>query len=124
MKKALITPLVALTFLIFAACAQSESHHEATHDGHEGETATATAAAAATETYPITGTIVSRNEAKNEIRTDHDEIPGFMKAMEMSYEVRGVKVGELPADGSRFRGTLHVSDDGYWLTDITAEPAQ
>ena len=123
MKKALLTSLVASTILIFAACAQSESH-EGTHEAAAGETPAASTAAQAAETYPITGTIVSRNEAKNEIRTDHDEIPGFMKAMEMSYEVRGAKVAELPADGSRFRGTLHVSDDGYWLTDVTAEPAQ
>lgn len=122
MKKLLLFSLAALTALILAACGQSESHQE-THETTAGETATATSAEAA-ETYPITGTIVSRNEAKNEIRTDHDEIPGFMKAMEMSYEVRGAKVAELPADGSRFRGTLHVSDDGYWLTDVTAEPAQ
>lgn len=122
MKRTLLFSLAALTALIFAACGQTESHQE-THETTAGETATATAAEAA-ETYPITGTIVSRDEAKNEIRTDHDEIPGFMKAMEMSYEVRGAKVAELPADGSRFRGTLHVSDDGYWLTDVTAEPAQ
>ena len=73
------------------------------------------------KTYTLTGKILSRNAEKNQINTDHDEIPGFMGAMEMPYEVRGVKVSELPTDGSRFRATLHVTDDAYWLTGVTAE---
>ena len=122
--KRYLTAIPALTIaLLLAACGASETS-ETSATETSASTSTETAVAESHETYPITGTIVARDEAKNEIRTDHDEIPGFMKAMEMSYEVRGTKVADLPAVGSRFKATLHVSDEGYWLTDIQPESAQ
>lgn len=108
MRRTLLIVSIATMLLALAACNSSETHSEA-------------APAVATETYPITGTIISRIEAKNQIRTDHDEIPNFMEAMTMNYEVRGAELADLPPNGSRFKATLHASDDGYWLTDVVAE---
>lgn len=108
MKNVLFLAAIGAILLTLAACNARDASAEA---GPAEEVIT----------YPITGTIVSRVEAKNQLRTDHDEIPGFMDAMKMNYEVRGARVSALPANGSRFRGTLHVSDNGYWLTDVVAE---
>ena len=40
----------------------------------------------------------------------------------MDYSVRGAKVGELPADGSRIEAKLHVTDRAYWITDVKKIP--
>jgi hypothetical protein len=69
------------------------------------------------KTYAIRGKIVAKNGG-NKIDLDHEAIPGFMEAMEMPYEVRGADVETLPAPGSRIEGKLHVTDDGFWITDV------
>ena len=68
--------------------------------------------------YPIRGRIVTRDVADNTIRLDHEAIPGFMEAMTMDYSVRGANVPALPPDGSRIEARLHVTQSGYWVTDI------
>ena len=72
--------------------------------------------------YTLKGTIVARDPHDNTLRVDHEAIPGFMEAMTMDYSVRGAKVAELPPDKTRVDARLHVTDDGYWLTDIKKAP--
>ena len=72
--------------------------------------------------YTVRGKILARNAADNSVRMDHEEIPGFMTAMTMDYSVRGVEVSTLPADGNRIEGKLHVTERGYWITDIKPIP--
>jgi len=72
--------------------------------------------------YEVKGKIVSRDAGDNTLRVDHEAIPGFMEAMTMDYSVHGAKVAELPADGARIRAKLHVTDSGYWLTDVKTSP--
>ena len=45
-----------------------------------------------------------------------------VEAMVMDYSVRGAKVAELPPDNSRIQAKLHVTDRGYWLTDVKPIP--
>jgi protein SCO1 len=68
--------------------------------------------------YVLTGKILSRDAPDNTIRVDHDAIPGFMEAMTMDYSVRGADVATLPADGTRVEARLHVTQTGYWLTEV------
>jgi len=72
--------------------------------------------------YTVEGTILGRDADDNNLRVDHKEIPGFMEAMTMDYPVRGADVKTLPADKSRFSARLHVTDSGYWLTDVKQVP--
>jgi len=72
--------------------------------------------------YTLKGTIVGRDAQDNTLRVDHEAIPGFMEAMTMDYSVRGAKVAELPPNKTRVEARLHVSDDGYWLTDVKKAP--
>ena len=72
--------------------------------------------------YDVRGKILSRDAAANTINTDHEAISGFMEAMIMDYTVRGADVGTLPPDGARFQAKLHVTERGYWLTDVRAIP--
>jgi protein SCO1/2 len=68
--------------------------------------------------YAVRGVILSRDATSNTINLDHEAIPGFMEAMTMDYGVRGMKVDALPADKARIEAKLHVTERGYWLTDI------
>ncbi len=72
--------------------------------------------------YDLTGTILSRDSGDNTLRIDHQEIPGFMQAMTMDFTVRGAQVGSLPADGAKVTARLHVTDRGYWLTEVRQAP--
>lgn len=68
--------------------------------------------------YALAGRIVSREPRANSLTVDHKAIPGFMEAMTMEYPVRGAEVASLPPDNARIDATLHVTDRGYWLTDV------
>jgi protein SCO1/2 len=72
--------------------------------------------------YDMRGKILSRDVEDNTLNVDHEAIPGFMEAMVMDYSVRGAKVAELPRDNSRIQAKLHVTDRGYWLTDVKQIP--
>jgi protein SCO1/2 len=72
--------------------------------------------------YTVRGVILSRNAGDNTVLVDHEAIPGFMAAMKMDYAVRGVDVGTLPADKSRFEAKLHVTQRAYWITDVKPIP--
>jgi hypothetical protein len=68
--------------------------------------------------YTMKGVIVSRDTGDNTVRVDHQVIPGYMEAMTMDYSVRGADVALLPANKIPVEAKLHVTDDGYWLTDV------
>jgi len=72
--------------------------------------------------YVMRGVIVSRDVPGNSLSINHESIPGFMEAMQMDYAVRGANVASLPADNSRIEAKLHVTDTGYWITDVKPRP--
>jgi protein SCO1/2 len=72
--------------------------------------------------YDLRGRIVSRDVADNTLRVDHQAIPGFMEAMTMDFSVRGAQVQSLPPDQTTIEARVHVTDNGYWLTDVKQVP--
>jgi protein SCO1/2 len=72
--------------------------------------------------YDLKGKIVARDPEANSLTIDHEAIPGFMEAMKMDYTVRGAKVARLPANGARIAAKLHVTDGGFWITDVQSAP--
>ena len=104
MKRALIVVAV----LLLAACSGSEKEKPLSEDGEK--------------LYDIRGKILARDAGDNTLRLDHERIEGFMDAMVMDYSVRGAKVAELPPDNAKVTAKLHVTDNGYWLTDVKAAP--
>jgi hypothetical protein len=47
-----------------------------------------------------------------------------MKAMTMTFPVRGADVQSLPEDGSAITATVHVDRTEFWVTDVSAaDPA-
>jgi Cu/Ag efflux protein CusF len=51
----------------------------------------------------------------------HEDIPGFMHAMTMSFEVRTPALLERVAPGERVRFTLEKTDQTLYLVDIEKE---
>lgn len=102
--------VVLLLTLILAAlaCSEAEKPKPLSEDGEK--------------LYDLRGKILARDANDNTIRVDHEPIAGFMDAMVMDYSIRGAKVTELPADNTRIAAKLHVTDSGYWLTDIKPIP--
>lgn len=76
--------------------------------------------ATAEQIYPMTATVISRDVAKNTLNLDNKEVPGRMAAMQMSYEVRGAKVRDLPPDGTPVVVTIHETNGAYYITDVKA----
>ena len=72
------------------------------------------------KTYTMNGNLVSRDQTKNEVTIDNEDIPGVMSPMTMAYELRGTKVDRLPPDGVKITSTLHEQDGKYWVTDVKA----
>lgn len=100
--------LIALIAVSFITCAKSEPQKPVDVAGQK--------------IYELRGKIVSRDRKENTLNIDHEEIKGFMEAMTMDYTVRGAKVEQLPADGTKIHAKLHVVDDGFWVSDVQRTP--
>jgi hypothetical protein len=103
--------LVLCLLLVAAACSQDVKPAPATETSEKGE-----------KLYVVRGVIMSRNPGDNSLSLNHEEIPGFMAAMQMDYVVRGATIDTLPADKSRIEAKLHVTNTGYWITDVKKIP--
>jgi len=72
--------------------------------------------------YALDGRIVSKDTRANSLTVDHKAIAGFMEAMTMEYPVRGANVDALPGNDAHITARLHVTERGYWLTDVKKAP--
>jgi protein SCO1 len=70
---------------------------------------------AAAARYDLKGKVVSVDRAKGEVVVDHEEIPGYMAAMQMPFRLRDRDAVAAVAGGDLIQATLVVSDEGYWL---------
>jgi protein SCO1 len=70
------------------------------------------------KSYHMKCTIVDLVPERHRIIIAHDDIPGFMKAMTMSYSVKdGEKYEEL-SPGDEITATLIVNKNSSWLQNI------
>jgi protein SCO1 len=76
-------------------------------------------AAADAKRYSFKGKIVSVDKAKKKAEIAHDEIPGFMDAMTMSFPIRADWVWDELAPGAEIRADLVVDEKSdFWLENI------
>jgi protein SCO1 len=94
--------------LVIAACAKQKTEKPLSE---AGETL-----------YVLRGVVIGRDVDDNTLRIDHEQIPGYMEAMTMEYQVRGAPVASLPPDKSRIEAKLHVREERGWLTDVKRIP--
>ena len=70
--------------------------------------------------YQLRGQVLEKNQASKEITVKHEEIPGFMAAMTMPYEVRDTGALQELKPGDLIEADVATANDGndYWLEHI------
>jgi protein SCO1/2 len=70
--------------------------------------------------YFLRGEVIGKNVAANEITVKHGDIPGFMSAMTMPYQVKDPAVVQELEPGDIIAADVVTTIDGndYWLEDV------
>lgn len=69
--------------------------------------------------YTLRGQVVGINFNKSQLIVNHEEIPGFMPAMTMPYDVRNANLLNAVQAGDRITADIVVPDNGpSWLENI------
>ena len=69
--------------------------------------------------YEVRGQIVSLDAARREVLVDHEDIPGFMPAMVMTYKVGDAALLERKQPGDLITATLVVEEVDAYLSSMT-----
>lgn len=70
------------------------------------------------QTYEVRGTLKNFNAAKHEATIAHEEIPGFMSAMTMDFEVPDATAFQSLRAGDRLAFRLCVQGDRAWIDHV------
>ena len=73
---------------------------------------------AGTKVYDVTGKVVSLDPAKKVVTLDHEDIPGFMKAMTMEFPVADAKLLDGMKVGDAVRGKITADGGSYAVTSL------
>ncbi len=68
--------------------------------------------------YPLEGRVLEVEQEGARARVAHEDIPGFMPAMTMSFEVRDKAAAAELRPGEGIRAVLVVTDDESWLEQV------
>lgn len=68
--------------------------------------------------YPLTGRVVSVDKTTQSINVDGDEIPGFMAAMTMTYQVKDAGVFDKLSPGDQIKAEIVMGNDGAYLENV------
>ncbi len=68
--------------------------------------------------YDLKGKVVSVEADKNTLTLDHEDMPGFMKAMTMKFSVEKASSLEGIKTGDHVQGKLKVTGSEYVITDL------
>lgn len=98
---------ILFSILLLAACQKSQTQPQQN-------------APAEAKRYNMKGKVVSVDKAKKKAEIAHDDIPGFMDAMTMSFPIRADWVWEDLTPGAEVRAELVVDDakGEYWLENV------
>lgn len=98
--------------LILSACAPTASRQ----DGGGGS-ATSASTNAATR-YVVKGVLKESNPDRKRLRIRHEEIPGYMMAMTMEFEVRDASDLKALKPGDPLEFVMWVTDTDGWISDV------
>ena len=73
---------------------------------------------AASRVYEVKGAVVAVDPASKTLELDHEEIPGYMKAMRMTYPIADAKLLDGLKAGDSVRGKLKVGSRSYTITSL------
>ena len=102
-----------LLFVTGLALAASSCGHKST--GQSGSASSSVSAQPTQQVFQVKGTIIELHPEEKSVRIKHEEIPGYMAAMTMSFDVRDTNelAGLEAGDTVAFRMT--VTDTDGWI---------
>jgi protein SCO1/2 len=68
--------------------------------------------------YDVKGKVVSVDADKKAVTLDHEDIPGYMKAMQMKFPVEKPALVEGIKTGDQVQGKLRVTGSEYVITEL------
>jgi protein SCO1 len=72
--------------------------------------------------FVVEGQIIGFSENENRIFINHEEIPGYMDAMSMPFNVRNMQEASEFSIGDAIRFEFHVTPDGSWIQNLAKIP--
>ncbi len=76
------------------------------------------------ERYPLRGKVLGLSEEDKTATIDHEEIPGWMGAMTMSFPVKDDAEWAKLSVGADIEATVFVDDAGFSIGEIKAAKGQ
>jgi len=74
--------------------------------------------------YQLTGRVIALDKPNKSLTVDGDEIPGFMSAMQMPYDVKDPSLMDKLSPGDKISADIVVKGDDSWLENIkVTQPA-
>ena len=71
-----------------------------------------------TRDFTVRGVVREARPAKSQLVVKHEEIPGYMDAMTMPFQVRDPKILETVKPGDAITFQLHVTDKDHWIDGL------
>lgn len=68
--------------------------------------------------YSVRGVVRETRPAKSQLLVKHEEIPGYMDAMTMPFQVRDPKILDSVKAGDAITFQLHVTDKDHWIDAV------
>ena len=109
-------PAIVLVCLgILAACGPSPSAQSRNATNAKAPTQ---AKDTGVKRYALTGRVVTIDKASHSVTVDGDEIPGFMAAMTMPYQVKDASALDKLSPGDEIKAEIVVGNDEAYLENI------
>lgn len=71
-----------------------------------------------TRDFTVRGVVRETRPAKSQLIVKHEEIPGYMDAMTMPFQVRDPKILESVKPGDAITFQLHVTEEDHWIDEV------
>ena len=111
---------LAALCMVFIGCAQPENSNRETQTtaGNTDQNAGSQPQTEGRQVFQVRGVVKEVTPAENTVRITHEEIPDYMPAMTMPFEVRNTnELGGISA-GDQVKFTMIVTEDDGWIENI------
>ena len=116
-RATILTAIVSVGLSVLAACGPSNNAKPSA--GKETDNPATTEAKDTTaKRYNLSGRVVSIDKSARSINVDGDEIPGFMAAMTMPYQVKDPSLLDKLSAGDQIKAEIVMGNDGAYLENI------
>ena len=108
---------IALTLTVLTLNLGCEKK-ETTSIPAEADPSTVPAVQAAKTSYVVKGVVTEVRTAQNMVKVKHEEIPGYMMAMTMPFQVKDTNILAKLKVGDAIEFRLRVTPDDSWMEEL------